>query len=124
MRENIFSVELLKLLHKVEQQRYTPKNPGVSRKLVPTQGNIWDTWGSVQSACIENFNPQVINRNAIIRDKAVNHLTGVSCIAGPQREDHPLTVSTVPSSLTADSTAHTLILASSALNTEPCSVYS
>lgn len=33
--------------------------------------------GSVQEARIENFNTQVMNRNRIIREKAVNHRIGV-----------------------------------------------
>ena len=33
MRENIFSVELQKILHKVGQQSYTPKDPEDSIKL-------------------------------------------------------------------------------------------
>jgi hypothetical protein len=33
--------------------------------------------GSVQEARLENLNPQVINRNTIIREEAVNHLIGV-----------------------------------------------
>ena len=33
MRENVFSVEQQKILHKVGQQSYTPKEPEDSRKL-------------------------------------------------------------------------------------------
>ena len=33
--------------------------------------------GSVQEARLENLNPQVINKNTIIREEAVNHLIGV-----------------------------------------------
>ena len=46
----------------------------------------------------------------------------VSCSAGPQREDHPLTGSTVPSSQTANSTA-LLFPTHSNLTTEPCTVF-
>ena len=35
---------------------------------------VWDTQESVQEACLENFNPQVINRNKITRRKMENHL--------------------------------------------------
>ena len=43
----------------------------------------------------------------------------IYCTSGPQHEDHPLSGSTDPSSLTAESTAHTLIPAPSALTTWP-----
>ena len=33
--------------------------------------------GSVQEARLENLNPQVINKNTIIREEAVNPLIGV-----------------------------------------------
>ena len=36
-----------------------------------------DHRGSVQEARLENLNPQVINRNMIIREEAVNRLIGV-----------------------------------------------
>ena len=77
MRESIFSAELQKILHKVEKQSYTPKNPGNSRKLGSNTKQHMGHRGSVQEARIENLNPQVINRNTIIREEAVNRLIGV-----------------------------------------------
>ena len=80
MRENIFSVELQKILHKVGQQSYIPvtsKEHEDSRKLGSTQNNIWDTQESVQEGCFENFNPLVIKRNIITRKKMGKHLIGV-----------------------------------------------
>ena len=77
MRESIFSGELQKILHKVEKQSYTPKNPGNSRKLGSNTKQHMGHRGSVQEARIENLNPQVINRNTIIREEAVNRLIGV-----------------------------------------------
>ena len=77
MRESIFSAELHKILHEVEKQCYTPKNPGDSRKLGSNTRQHMGHRGSVQEARIENFDTQVMNRNRIIREKAVNHLIGV-----------------------------------------------
>ena len=77
MRESIFSAELQKILHEAEKQCYTPKNPGDSRKLGSNTRQHMGHRGSVQEARIENFNPQVIDRNMIIREKIVNHLIGV-----------------------------------------------
>ena len=77
MRESIFSAELQKILHKVEKQSYTPKNPGNSRKLGSNTKQHTGHRGSVQEARIENFDTQVMNRNRIIREEAVNHLIGV-----------------------------------------------
>ena len=39
---------------------------------------VWDTQESVQEACLENFNPQVINRNMTTRKKIENRLIGAS----------------------------------------------
>ena len=77
MRERIFSVELRKILHKVGQQSHIPKKPEDSRKLGSNTRQLTGHRGSVQEARIENFNPQVIDRNMIIREKIVNHLIGV-----------------------------------------------
>ena len=77
MRESIFSVELQKILHKVGQQSYTPKNPGDSRKLGSNTRQHMGHRGSVQEARTENLIPQIIDRNTIIREEAVNHLIGV-----------------------------------------------
>ena len=111
MRESIFSVELQKILHKVGQQSYTPvisKEPEDSRKLGWTRNNIWDTEESVQEACFENFNPQVIKRNTITGKKMEKHLIGVF------PEVLGLNVKILHSkgqlfpALTAESTAHTI----------------
>ena len=85
--------------------------------------NVWDTQESVQEACIENFNPQVINRNIIVIKKMEkwSHWC-VSCSVGAKYEDRPLIWSAVPSSLTADSTVHP-ISSISALTTGPCTVF-
>ena len=58
----------------VRQQSYTPKEFEDSRKLGSNKDNVWDTQESVQGACTENFNPQVINRNRITRRKMENRL--------------------------------------------------
>ena len=111
MRESIFSVELQKILHKVGQQSYTPvtsKEPEDSRKLGSTQNNIWDTEESVQEACFENFNPQVIKRNTIIRKKLEKHLIGVFPAVLGLNMKILLSKSQLFPALTAESTAHTI----------------
>ena len=76
MRESIFSVELQKILHKVGQQSYTPvtsKEPEDSRKLGSDirqrMGHTGISSGALWEAGTEKSNPQVINRNTIIRKK-------------------------------------------------------
>ena len=73
MRESIFSVELQKILHKVRQQSYTPKEPEDSRELgSDTRQCMRHTGispGALWKACTEKFNPWVIDRNIIIRKK-------------------------------------------------------
>ena len=109
--EHFSQLKYKRFLHKVEQQRYTPKEPKDSRKLhFDTRqciGHIGITPEASWKACIENFNPQVINRNIIVIKKMEkwSHWC-VSCSVGAQYEDHPLIWSTVPSSLIADSTVH------------------
>ena len=110
MRESIFSVELQKILHKVGQQSYTPvtsKEPEDSRKLSSTWNNIWDTEESVQEACFENFNQQVIKRNTTTGKKMekTSHWY-VSCSPGPERKDPPLKGSAVPSSDSREYSSH------------------
>lgn len=54
-------------------------------------------------ACIEKFNPRVINRNVILQTMEQWFHQCILCGAGLQRETHPLTWLTVPSSLIAES---------------------
>ena len=86
--------------------------------------NVWDTQESVQEACIENFNPQVINKNMITRKKMENHLIGAfSAVLG-------LSVKIILSqgrllpALTQQRAQLTLFPAPSALTTGHCDVYS
>ena len=74
MRKNIFSVELQKILHRQNSKVTHPRNLKIPENQVLTQDNVCDTQESVQEACIENINPQVINRNRITRRKMKNHL--------------------------------------------------
>ena len=105
------SVKLQKILHKIEQQSYTPvtsKEPEDSRKLGSTQNNIWDMQESVQEACFENFNPWVIKRNTITGKKMENHLTGVFPAVLGLNIKILLSKGWLFPALTAESTAHTV----------------
>ena len=122
--EHFSQLKYKRFLHKVEQQRYTPKEPKDSRKLhFDTRqciGHIGTSSRALWGAWTKTYNPWVINRNMILIKKMGNGLTAVfPAVLG---EDHPLTGSTVPSSQTANSTA-LLFPTHSNLTTEPCTVF-
>ena len=71
-----------RFLHKVEQQRYIPKEPEDSRKLgFDTRqciGHIEISPGALWGACTKKFKPQVINRNMMLIKKTGNGLISAS----------------------------------------------
>ena len=69
-----FLVEVQKILHRQDSKVTHSRNLKIPENQVLTQGKVWDTKESVQEACTENGNPQVINRNTITRNKMENHL--------------------------------------------------
>lgn len=113
-----------RFLHNVGQHSYIPKELEDSRKLGFDERqhmvHIGISPRALWEVCVENVNPQVINRNIIVIKRMEKWFHWrVSCSAGPQRESHPLTGLTAPSFLTAESTAHTLIPAPSAFSSGP-----
>ena len=109
MRENISSVEVEKILHKVGQQSHTCKEPEDSRKLGSNtrqgMGHTVISPGSMHWKLQPTGYQQKQDHKK--EDGKLPHQC-LSCSAGPQCEDHPLTGLTAPSSHTAESTAHTV----------------
>ena len=105
----------------VGQQRFIRHpNPEDSRKLVSNtrqcMGHTGISLGSMHWKRQPTGYQQKHNHNK--EDGKSSHRC-ISCSSGPQHKDHPLSGSTDPSCLTAESTAHTLIPAPSALTTWP-----
>ena len=86
--------------------------------------NVWDTQESVQDACTENFNPQVIHRNKITRRKMGNHLICAFPAVLGLSVKIILSQGRLLPALTQQRAQLTLFPAPSALTTGPCSVYS
>ena len=115
-------------LHKVGQQSYILKQPKDHKKLGSDTRQrmvyIDTSPGALWEEGTKLFNPQVINRITIIITNTEKWSRWcVSYSSGPQREAHPLTGLTVPTSLLADSAAHTLFPAPSALTAGPCTMF-
>ena len=108
MRESIFSAET-EILHEIWQQSHTLKEPEDSRKLGSnTRQHMRHTRISPGSMCLK-YQPTDYQQqyNHKKEDGKSSHWC-VPCSSGPQCEDHPFTGSTVPSSQTAENTAHTV----------------
>lgn len=111
--EHFAQLSYNRFLRKVGQQSYVLKQPrdhekpgsDTRQRMVYTDispGALWEE-------CTKIFNPQVINRTTIIIMNVEKWSRWcVSYSSGPQHEAHPLTGLTAPSSLLAESAAHTV----------------
>ena len=93
----------------VGQQSYIPKEPEDSRKLGSNTRQCMRHTEISPGSMHWKLQPTGYQQkyDHMKEDGKLSHLC-ISCSAGPQREDHPLTGSTAPSSHTAESTAHTV----------------